>query len=126
MANLVQRLVGDLTPIEEVTLQQTKINIHAFTGALGELKRGKVTRADLITAFQLNAQQESQMDGLIARFQASTEKTEFVRVLKDLLYMGEAELVLGAGSPATSVYQDINFIQTRLEEEITDNGGIWP
>jgi hypothetical protein len=126
MADLVQRLTGDITPEESLTLTDSKIAIHPFMGVLNEVKRGKATVADTVAAYNMTAAQETQLNGLVARFQASTEKTEFARVLKDLLYMGESRIILGTPSPDVSPYIDIAFIQARLEAEIVENGGTWP
>lgn len=118
MANLVQRLTGDLTPSEELDPQNDKISIHGFMSAIGELKRGKINLATIAAWFNLTAAQQTQLGILRDLYVASTEKTEFANVFKDLLYLGELEI--------DANYRDIAFIQTRLQQEITDNGGVLP
>lgn len=109
MANLIERLTS---------ADGEKIAIHAFLGALNEYKRGKITGAELQTAFNLDAAQTTQAQTLVGLLNAAPEKTEFMRVFKDLMYMGEFNL--------HSRYRDITFIQTRLQDEVTDQGGTLP
>ncbi len=112
MSNLVERITGsNIEPGE-------KIGLHAFLAALNEFKRGKVTQTELISAFALTPAQTNQATTLVGLLNSSTEKTEFMRVFKDLMYLGEANIHLR--------YRDITFIINRLEDEITDNGGTLP
>lgn len=114
MANLVERLVGQLTEAESAD----KIAIHAFMGAMNEWQRGKVTGAEVIAAFSLTAAQQTQATTLAGLWGAAPDKTRFMRVFKDLMYLGETN--------THSRYRDISYIQTRLQEEVTDQGGTLP
>ena len=126
MANLVERLTGQLTPAEVLDPENNKLGIHAFVGALSEWERGHFTRASIVSIFNLSAAQENQLDSLKSLYVASTQKTEFVRVFKDLMFMGEANVIVGNPSPFLSQYRDIAFVQQRLEDEVTENGGTLP
>lgn len=117
MADLVQRLTGALTPADKVA-GDTKLPIHGFVGALNEMKRGKLVKADVVAVFGLDTAQGNQLDTLVSLFQDSTEKTEFARVLKDVLYMGESNIVINSVD-----FRVIATVNTRLQNEITDNGG---
>lgn len=114
MANLVQRLTGDLLGLE----QDQKIPIHAFLGALNEYKRTKITSAEVISAFDLDTAQTTQLETLKDLLIASPNPTEFMRVFKDLMYLGETNTHFR--------YRDITFVQSRLQVEVTDQGGTLP
>ena len=47
-----------------------KINVHAFGAALREFARGQITKAQIVAAFDLDAQDETQLDAIIATYQA--------------------------------------------------------
>lgn len=112
MANLIQRLTGDIAGGDG------KIAIHAFSGAFNEWGRGKVTAASVVAAFSLDASQQSQAQSLASLWAAAPDKTRFMRVFKDLMYMGETNIHAN--------YRDISFINSRLQEEVTDQGGTLP
>jgi hypothetical protein len=42
------------------------------------------------------------------------------------MFMGEANVIVGNPSPFLSQYRDIAFVQQRLEDEVTENGGTLP
>jgi hypothetical protein len=52
---------------------ETKIHVHQFMGALGELERGKMTRAQVISAYNLSASEQTELDTLTARILAQPE-----------------------------------------------------
>jgi len=112
MSNLIQRLTGDISDGE------TKIPIHAFCGALNEFRRGKLTGSAIAAAFEMTASQITQAQGLKALIVAAPNRTEFMRVFKDLMYMGETGL--------SANYTSMSFINSRLQEEVTDQGGTLP
>lgn len=114
MPNLIQRITGDLDPPDI----EDKIGLHAFLGALNEYKRGKVTGLEIVAAFSLTAAQTTQAETLKDLIAAAPNSTEFMRVFKDLMYMGETGL-----HPR---YRNIVQVQARLEEEVTDQGGALP
>lgn len=109
MANLIERLTG---------ADGEKMAIHAFLGALNEYKRGKITGSDLVDAFNLDVAQTTQAQTLVGLLNAAPNQTEFMRVFKDLMYMGEVNL--------HSRYRNMTFIQSRLQDEVTDQGGTLP
>lgn len=113
MPNLIQRLTGDLTDAERFDGQ--RISIHSFSGAFNEWGRGKVTAGEVISAFNLDAAQQAQAAGLAALWTAAPDKVTFMRVFKDLMYLG--------GTNTHSRYRDISYIQARLQDEVTDQGG---
>jgi len=114
MPNLIQRLTGATLPEDS----NEKIAIHPFLGALNEYRRGKITGPDIISAFNLDTDQTNQAVALKDLIVAAPQKTEFMRVFKDLMYMGEYGL--------NSNYTDISWVNSRLEEEVTDQGGTLP
>jgi hypothetical protein len=69
-----------------------KIGVHAFMAAMGELERGEVTRAQIVTAFNLSAEDETELDALISAGQAmpAAERFKFSQALHDVLLLGEA------------------------------------
>lgn len=109
MANIVQRLTG---------AAGDKIAIHALCGAFNEWGRGKVTAAEVIAAFNLDAAQQTELATLSALWTAAPDKTRFMRVFKDLMYLGETS--------THSRYQDITYVNSRLQDEVTDQGGVLP
>jgi hypothetical protein len=47
--------------------EQPTISVHPFMAALGELERGKMTRAQVISAFSIQPAEEAAFDALVAR-----------------------------------------------------------
>ena len=114
MANLFERLSG-IGLTDEGT---GKIGIHAFCGALNEFRRGKMTGAQVVAMFSLDATQTTQATALKDLLVAAPQRTEFMRVLKDCLYMAESE--------TDSPYLTQGDLVARLQEEVTDQGGTLP
>jgi len=114
MPDLIERITGGL----DLADQDHKIGLHSFCAALNEYRRGKITGNEFVEAFELTSAQTNTASVLVGLINAAPQKTEFMRVFKDLMYMGEANL--------HSRYRDISFIQTRLENEVTDQGGTLP
>jgi hypothetical protein len=79
----------------------TKIGVHQFMAAMGELARGEVTRAQVIAAFNLVGPDVTQLDTLIAAAQAmpAADRFKFSLEMHDVLLLGEAGLVYA--TPAT-------------------------
>ena len=67
-----------------------KIPIHVYSGAINELRRGKVTGVEIAAMFNLDASQVSDSIALKDLIVAAPNKTEFMRVFKDCLYMAES------------------------------------
>ena len=114
MANLIQRITGGLTAEEN----NQKIGLHAFTAAIHEQQSGYMTVQEVVDAFSLDTAQKNQTASLVALMNAAPEEVLFMRVFKDLMYLGE--------SGSNTAYQDMTTVITRLENEVTDQGGILP
>jgi len=71
-----------------------KIPVHQFMAAVAEAVRGQVTRAQIIAAFGLRVEDETDLDFLITKVGTLVvaEKFEFTRVLHDILLLAETGL----------------------------------
>ena len=118
MATLFDRLVGvNLDPISQLPEDQ-KIAIHSFAGALFELHDGEITGMDIAGYYDLSAEQITHAVQLNQLLQAAPNKAQFMRKMKDWLYMGETN--------TDAIYLDqANFI-ARMQREVTDQGGTLP
>ena len=114
MATLFQRLAGNI-PAGDT---EKKLPIHGFTSGLNELRRGKLTQAEFATMFELSAGQQTAMLTLKDLIIAAPNKVEFLRVLKDVLYLAELN--------ADSRYRTQSWVLGRLQDEVTDQGGTLP
>ena len=114
MASLFDRLVGINLP-EQGGASDSKIAVHAFTGALSEFMRGKLTGAEVVSMFSLDAAQSANAVTLKDLLVDAPEKVRFMRVLKDWLYLGETATGPRYLSAATLI--------SRLQDEVTDQGG---
>jgi hypothetical protein len=61
---LYERLIGTAGP---------KIHVHTFMAALGEIERGKMSRAQIIAGFGLSASEETELDTLTAKVRTPLE-----------------------------------------------------
>ncbi len=88
---LLDRIVGWAgdagTPLPE---GKEKIAIHAFQAALAEWQDGGVIRADLVAAFAITADEESDLDWLKGRYAAASDKNRFAKVVDNVLLLAEA------------------------------------
>ena len=80
------------TRITEPAGSEVKIPIHGFMAAVREWQAGEYTRAQVISTFNLSASEETELDALKTKFQAATDKKEFMQVFKDLSYLAELHL----------------------------------
>jgi len=112
MATLFERLSG----IGLGNLEDQKMAIHAFAGAINEARRGKFTPQQVVTMFSLTAAQGTAAGVLKDYIQAAPNKTEFMRVFKDCLYLAECRV---------AYLTQADFI-ARLQVEIIDQGGTLP
>jgi len=55
-----------------MTSAETRISIHAFYALLTERKRGSVSNAQVISAFNLNAGEQTELTTLVARVTAGS------------------------------------------------------
>jgi hypothetical protein len=113
MATLFERLVGINTDATD-----DKMAIHSFCGALNELRRGKLTGGEIASMFGLDAAQQTDAVALKDLLVAAPDRIEFMRVLKDWLYLGEDDREPRYRVQATFV--------ARLQTEVTDQGGTLP
>lgn len=70
-----------------------KISIHAFGAALSELACGAVVKSQLVAAFSLDASDQTQLDEIIATYQAlgtNLEKAQFIGKLEDVMILCES------------------------------------
>ena len=116
MATLHERLIG--AGVLSDVAGESKIAIHAYTGALNEFRRGKLNGADLVAFFDLVGDQQTDTILYKDLWQACPDKQEYMRIFKDWLYLGET-------STDPLYLSGANF-QTRLEIAVTDNGGAVP
>lgn len=77
--SLLTRLVAPLAGEE-------KLPVHQFLAALAEIRRGQITRAQLISGFAVSVAQEAQLDTFIARMASDTLTREEVH---DVLLLAE-------------------------------------
>jgi hypothetical protein len=114
MATLFQRIAGDIPQGDP----DTKIRIHEFMSAFNEVRRGKMTGGEFVSIFSLSGAQVTAATTLNSLLVAAPNKVEFLRVLKDLLYLAERNVL--------PRYRDQTWVVSRLREEVTDNGGTLP
>lgn len=72
-----------------------KIPVHAFAAALRELTRGSVTKAQLVAAFALTSEDQTELDAIIATYQAlptSNAQEKAVVKLHDVMILCESGL----------------------------------
>lgn len=116
MATLYDRLKGNPEFEHSGNLSERKIPIHAFCGLLNEVRRGKHASNFITIAFNLDTAQVNQMLALRDLFVACPNKEEFIRILKDCLYLAETGYD----------YLTQDDLLARLQEAVTDNGGTLP
>jgi len=116
MATLFERLTGINLPQDSTDIAEQKMAIHSFTGALNELRRGKFTGQQIATIYSLTAPQQTAAIALKDLIVSAPQKTEFMRVLKDCLYMAECG----------DAYLTQALLTSRLQTEVTDQGGTLP
>lgn len=115
MATLFERLTGvGLTGNEDAS--NRKIAIHSFSGALNELRRGKFTGQHISEMYSMTPAQQTAAIALKDLIVAAPQKAEFMRVLKDCLYMAECG----------DAYLKQAELTARLQTEVADQGGTLP
>ena len=78
------------------------IAIHAFSAALREWQVGALSRAQIVATFDLTSGDESDLDFIKGKFQASADKEAFGQSVETVLILGEARL-FGYDDEATFV-----------------------
>jgi hypothetical protein len=117
MATLHERLTGEgLTDNEPP--ENARIAVSAFMGAINEVRKGYFTKAQMKSIYNMTASQQSDLDTMAALVAAAPDTERFLRVFEDWLAMGSVNL-----APA---FRNTAEFVTRLENEITDQGGTPP
>jgi len=119
MSNLFERLSGIDLPDGSAVEAEQKMAIHAFCGAINELRRGKITGAEIVAMFSLDAGQQSAASTLKDLIVSAPQRTEFMRVFKDFLYLAETQT-------DNAKYGTQALLVSRLQDEVTDQGGALP
>jgi len=111
MATLYERITG-------VGLSEdgSKLGIHQFIAAIYEQQMGYFTAQNVVDAFSLTPAQESAAVTFVQLLNAAPDKMRFVRVFKNIAYLAEAGYA----------YQTASAMLTRLQDEVTDQGGTVP
>lgn len=78
--SLLDRLTG---------LEAPKLPVHQFWAALTEFQDGAITKAQLISEFSLAGTDVTELDWLISKYQASTNKENFVHRIHSLFCLAE-------------------------------------
>lgn len=78
---LLEKLQGSTSP---------KIAVHQFASALIEWSSGETSRAIIISYFQLDAADETDLDWLKGKFDASANKREFMDRIHGIFMLAEA------------------------------------
>lgn len=103
MADLIDRIQGtDAT--------RPKLPMHQFAAALAEYARGRLTRAQLATAFDLQGSEATQATALADAMDAksgTTNKMLYSQEIADVAYFAE--------QPELGIYATKAAIKTRLE-----------
>lgn len=82
---LIERLLGD------DRIDHPKIPVYYFAAAVGEWARGRTTRTQIIQTFGLRAEDEADLDALVAKVQGMSveERFKYRTELLDVLALAE-------------------------------------
>ena len=123
MASLWDRIIGNNLPDNPLPEEQ-KIALHSFWGMIHEWERGYETQANVVAAFNITGQEQNQQASSIkSHIDAAPDKTTFIRVCKDWSYIGETT---NSAAPETAKYHDWTAFETRMGNEVVDQGGTDP
>lgn len=81
---LIERLVGS---------SGQKIPVHQFMACVQEMARGEMTRAEVISVWNMDTADIADLDTLIARFQTKTvnlDKFAFAHAVHDIFLLAES------------------------------------
>ena len=67
-----------------------KLPVHQFYSALIEWSEGATTRADIVSYFSLDASDETDLDWLKGKFDASANKREFADRIHGIFMLAES------------------------------------
>ena len=118
MATLFERLIGLNTNVAQLP-ENTKLSIHSLAGSLDEQGAGYVDGPYIVAQWDLNVPQTADFQYMVTLALDAPNRTAYMRVYKDILYLGEAY---------TDSYPDDRYINevwfwNRLESCVTDQGG---
>lgn len=77
---LLEKLTGEAQP---------KLPVHQFYSALIEFNAGETDKATIIAFFELDVSDVIDLDWLIGKFQASTNKREFAERIHGIFMLAE-------------------------------------
>ena len=89
--SLIDRL-GGIAP-SPVPEDFKKLSLDTFWACLYELSQGKVTKAQMVAYFELDATEEAELDWIIGRYNAqpnATAKAKFVELMRVILMLAES------------------------------------
>ncbi|MCB0257041.1 MAG: hypothetical protein KDI55_25255 [Anaerolineae bacterium] len=72
-----------------------KLSVNAFHSAMYELAAGVVTKAQVVSYFELDASEEAELDWLIGRYNAqpnAAAKERFIELLRVVFILAEAQV----------------------------------
>lgn len=91
---LFEKLVGTAEP---------KLPIHTFAGSLHLWAKGIISRANIVASYDLNADDDGDLDFLKNKYDAAVNKTDFIATIEMLLIHGEDGGRFGLDDKATFV-----------------------
>lgn len=77
---LLNQLIGEELP---------KLPVHQFWASLQEVSHGELTIAQVKSYFQLSQESSNDLDWLVGKYQASTDKPEFLRIIHVIFMLAE-------------------------------------
>ncbi len=87
---LIDRLAG-IGPDPE---QVDKLPVDTFYCCMLELAEGQVTKAQIVSYFSLDAGEETELDWIIAQYQAALDKPKYLEVLRTCFVLAESQIPL--------------------------------
>lgn len=91
--SLIDRLAG-LSP-SPIPIGFKKLSLDAFWACLYELAQGQVTKPQIVSYFELDADEEIELDWIIGRYNAqpnASAKAKFVELIRVLFILAESEV----------------------------------
>lgn len=101
MATLFERMIG---------LDGVRISVHSVTSSFRELHRGEVTVQNIITALDLNSEQQTDMATIWGKITNASDPVARLREFFDLLILGEI-----TRRNSGSNYIDKDYFWARIE-----------
>lgn len=72
-----------------------KLAVNTFHAAMYELAQGQATKAEIVAYFSLDAQEETELDWIIGRYNAqpnAAAKERFIELLRVVFILAEAQV----------------------------------